>query len=197
MLQSSASFKFECPSCGQRISATVEDAGTVGICPACRNEFEVPGAQRVPDLPVAAAAGSEKRGSFGLAMVALALCLMPGVCWMLLSSIAAEVSPTKLGMLAGVVAAVAAVLGVAGVIAGHRAWRRAVGQIGARAISVLSLVVGYFSILALALGVAAVVTGTIVLYKHYEEPPDFAAGDEILFTPVPSPTPTPKSPAGR
>ena len=35
-------YKFECPHCGQRIAATVADAGSVGTCPNCQNQFMVP-----------------------------------------------------------------------------------------------------------------------------------------------------------
>jgi hypothetical protein len=35
-------FKFACPSCGQRIGATLEDVGTIGGCPSCQQEFTVP-----------------------------------------------------------------------------------------------------------------------------------------------------------
>jgi hypothetical protein len=42
------SFKFACPHCGQRISATPEDVGTAGGCPSCQQEFTVPS----PPAPV-------------------------------------------------------------------------------------------------------------------------------------------------
>lgn len=35
-------FKFQCPHCGQRISATSEDAGTHNVCPSCNKELVVP-----------------------------------------------------------------------------------------------------------------------------------------------------------
>ena len=47
----------------------------------------------------------------------------------------------------------------------------------ARVVSVLSLVLGYFSMLVMALVVYWLVTGRMVLYKEYKEPPDFMALD--------------------
>lgn len=35
-------FKFACPHCSQRISAETSDVHTVGVCPSCRKNFEVP-----------------------------------------------------------------------------------------------------------------------------------------------------------
>lgn len=35
-------FKFECPHCGQRISSTIDMAGTHGVCPACEQAFTIP-----------------------------------------------------------------------------------------------------------------------------------------------------------
>src|SRR4051794_31509460 len=53
-------FKFACPSCQQRISASLEDAGTSGTCPRCGDEFTVPAGGTTgpsrdpvpPELPV-------------------------------------------------------------------------------------------------------------------------------------------------
>jgi mono/diheme cytochrome c family protein len=35
-------FKFECPYCGQRISATAGQVETTGVCPACQRDVDVP-----------------------------------------------------------------------------------------------------------------------------------------------------------
>ena len=47
-------FKFECPNCGQRIAAPIQQAGTRGICPTCQTEFTVPHPSATPrysDVP--------------------------------------------------------------------------------------------------------------------------------------------------
>ena len=41
-LLSAMKIKFECPFCGQRISATTDDIGVRTICPACSKQFNVP-----------------------------------------------------------------------------------------------------------------------------------------------------------
>ena len=38
----STTFKFECPHCGQRISAVCEDSGTEALCPSCTKSITVP-----------------------------------------------------------------------------------------------------------------------------------------------------------
>jgi len=50
------SFKFECPHCGQRISAEDDQAGNSAICPTCKNQIAVPvpvlvAQRKVPALP--------------------------------------------------------------------------------------------------------------------------------------------------
>ena len=53
-------FKFECPYCGQRISATAGQIATTGVCPACQRDVEVPSGPAVlptePPPPAPAAA---------------------------------------------------------------------------------------------------------------------------------------------
>jgi hypothetical protein len=49
-------FKFECPHCGQRISATEADVNTVGVCPACRRDVNVPALPTTLKPPVAVTA---------------------------------------------------------------------------------------------------------------------------------------------
>ena len=181
-------FKFECPFCGQRISATTEDVGTIGICPACRIEFKVPVPRLAPG-ELATVSGRNRRGGLMLALVALALCLMPWLCLTVLRSIRVVVSEVQAGALLVLVA----VLCTAGLVAGHRAWRRAVGQRTARVISVLSLVVGCFSMLAMALVVGAVLVGSFVIFKQYKEPPDFMPFEAS----EPAPKSAPRGPAER
>jgi hypothetical protein len=43
-------FKFACPNCGQRISATIEDVGTTGGCPSCQKQFTVPAPPDGPSM---------------------------------------------------------------------------------------------------------------------------------------------------
>ncbi|HEV7406705.1 MAG TPA: c-type cytochrome domain-containing protein [Chthoniobacteraceae bacterium] len=55
-------FKFECPYCGQRISATEADVNTVGVCPACQRDVNVPPPPTTlepPALPSAPAVAPE------------------------------------------------------------------------------------------------------------------------------------------
>jgi hypothetical protein len=41
-------FKFECPTCGQHISATPEQIGGTGPCPNCNTTVTVPNASTLP-----------------------------------------------------------------------------------------------------------------------------------------------------
>src|SRR5947209_1687187 len=51
-------FKFECPYCGQRISAMAGQVATTGVCPACQRDVDVPSgpvvAPALAQIPVAA-----------------------------------------------------------------------------------------------------------------------------------------------
>lgn len=54
-------FKFECPNCGQRISATLADVNTIGVCPGCQRDVNVPASPpseelAAPPIPQAAPA---------------------------------------------------------------------------------------------------------------------------------------------
>ena len=154
----------------------------MGICPTCGNEFRVP-------VPAPGAAG---RGhGLGPALLALVLCLMPWLCLTVLRMIRVEISLRQFGVLVGVVA----VLCAAGLVCGHRTWRRTVGQRAARVVSMVSLVIGYFSVLTTVLVLGAALTGSIFLYKQYEEPPDFQASDMPDFE-ASEPAPQAGAPAG-
>ena len=41
------SIKFDCPTCQTRLRAKLFEAGTVDVCPACGEQFKVPGEQRL------------------------------------------------------------------------------------------------------------------------------------------------------
>lgn len=47
-------FKFECPYCGQRISATEGQVATTGVCPACQRDVDVPSGPALEPTPVEA-----------------------------------------------------------------------------------------------------------------------------------------------
>lgn len=118
-----------------------------------------------------------------LAILALILCAMPWLCFMLWRTGFGKIPLLELAVLMGALSGGGAVLCAVGVFVGHVAWRRAAGQRVARVASVLSLMVGYFSTLATAMVVYWLVTGQILLYKKYVEPPDFTASDESEFDP--------------
>ena len=54
------SFKFECPSCGQHISAMMPDAGTAGACPTCGSHFVVPSPTPLSESSGARTAGPQR-----------------------------------------------------------------------------------------------------------------------------------------
>lgn len=168
-------FKFACQHCGQHISATTADAGTHGVCPGCGNNVVVPdpaGAKRV----------------IGVSLLALSLCVFPAFSIFVLHLGSREILP--LPVLLGIEGAICGT----GVIFAHAALKRSIRARFARVISIVSLVIGYLSIAAITYILAGLLTGFIVPFEHYDEPPDLKPTDSFDFTsdgkPIPN-TPMP------
>lgn len=227
-------YKFECPFCSQRISTTIENAGTIGVCPACHREFEVPAPPperptvTAPIAPLPPAASSprihtrpmlaticpaclssievplpqpqprtsaiasqvpEKRSALSLAIIALALCMIPWILFRLFREFGGNISSDRTFQTAfSLLVVVSVVLGLAGLVAGHISWRRAVGQHAAGIISIVSLTLGYFLMIIMALFVEALAAGRMVLRSDYKEPPDFKPAGGDLVPPEISPS---------
>ena len=70
------SFKFECPSCGQHISAMMPDAGTAGACPTCGSQFVVPNPTPSSESSGLGSAGPQRSRPFIPIVVGAAVLVM-------------------------------------------------------------------------------------------------------------------------
>lgn len=183
-------FKFSCPHCGQHISASSVDVHTLGVCPTCQKSIEVPDPNQVT-VPAGAAAPHPKTTSaLALSIVGLILCLIPVVSFTLPNGACKELMTAHIKAGLGVLG----LLCGAGLIFAHFAFSRSAQQRLARALVVVSFVIGYLSLVAVTTFFVGLVTGFIVLFKEYVEPPDFKV-DFPSSDPAEKPAPKAPSPA--
>jgi hypothetical protein len=233
-------FKFECPYCGQRISATAGQVATTGVCPACQRDVDVPSgpveapalAELPPTAPPASVAATEpptpaaqippavapqqrpparpvkpvarpvpvpvprrapvytppipdeeweaETSRPGLPVFTLLLCAMPIPGLILLRIVGlGDVAPFGM-LLAG-----AASVCLLGIILAHRAWRLSKRRLFARLLSLVGLLLGYAS--ALALGSMSLVLdkSAPVIAQRYDRPPDVKpeGGERVRIEP--------------
>ena len=111
------------------------------------------------------------------------------------TSLGGGISMTKFKVIFGAVALCCTV----GLVFAHWAFARSRNRRFPRVLAVVSLVIGYCSAVGLALICFALLSGLLVPYKHYEEPPDFTSSDGVPDFTVSEPAekPVPKAPAPR
>jgi len=163
-------FKFNCSACGQRISGVASGARVSGICPGCGNDIDVvvPDKAAVSANPVSATPNA--KNAIPLSIGAAILGMGPFLSLAAVRSLGREISMPQFQIGFGIVG----LFCIAGLASGHVAFIRSKGRLLWRSISVLGLILGYLSLVFMALLFVGLSTGQILSYRpHMPPPPDF------------------------
>ena len=208
-------FKFECPDCGQRISATEADINTIGVCPSCQREVVVqappstsptapastsskPLAPPIPAVvpparPVVAPVPMAKRVPPAFAELEGTRSSVPVFAFLLCAlPIPTLIGLRILGVLPrpgfGFLLGGAGLICLMGLIFAHVDWDRSKGGVVARIVAVSGLAAGYLSLLVTAALFWVMVTDTVAEIKPTAIP-DLKARPVSLTPPAPAATP--------